>query len=184
MFTAMLGEQGGEFGFDPADRTNWAIIERQNGAPMPDEQTVLTFRIDDYNLWGGQRRHISSGGYYDKYGNEVIHELRTFVCVVNVMSKGLGDAFDSARFIIANLQNNRYNDFVEQKGRLLGIENISTLENLSNLENGTWTERVYFEIKMNFREEITVSSQTLFVKKPETLGDLTQSVEVEIKTKI
>lgn len=177
MYLSLLGKDAQDFGFSEDD-TNRVIIERQNGAPMPDATTVLTFRVDSYDNWGSQR-YGRSENFIDKFGAEHILELRTFRCCVNVFSKNLGDAFDAARFIIANLQNGRYNTFVEQKGRLLGIENISTLRNLSGLENGTWTERVYFEVKMNFREEIVVNNHTLFVKTPETLGDLAQSVEVK-----
>lgn len=179
MYLTLLGQDAKDFGFSEDD-TNRVIIERQNGAPMPEATTVLTFRVDGYDNWGSQR-YGRSTGFRDKYGREHIFELRTFRCCVNVFSKGLGDAFDAARFIIANLQNGRYNTFVEQKGRLLGIEDISTLRNLSGLENGTWTERVYFEVKMNFREEIVVDNHTLFVKTPETLGDLAQSVDVKTK---
>lgn len=187
MFVSLLGRDGLDFGFKD-DTTNWVIIERQNGTPMPDVNTVITMRLDDYNNWTGnsnrgQRYGRSSVGF-DKYGNEVITELRTFKCVVNVMSKGIGDSFDTARFLIANLQNNRYNNYIGQKGRLLGIENISSMKNLSSLENGTWTERVCFEIKMNFREEITLKDHTLFVKVPETLSELTQSVNITNNVKI
>lgn len=187
MFISLLGQDALDFGFKE-DTTNWCIIERQNGTPMPDVNSVVTIRLDDYNNWTGGykkgQRYGRSHMGYDKYGNEIITELRTFKCIVNVMSKNIGDAFDTARFIIANLQNNRYNNYIEQKGRLLGIENISLMKNLSDLENGTWTERVYFEIQMNFREEITLKDHTLFVKVPETLGELTQSVNITNNVKI
>jgi hypothetical protein len=99
------------------------------------------------------------------------------------MSKKLGDAFDSARFILANLQNNRYNEFVSNNGRMLGIEQISGLKNLSDLENGTWTERVNFEIQMNFIETIVLNDNVAFVRKPEDLSDLPNSVEFETEMK-
>lgn len=181
MFTALLGANAIQFGYSE-DENERVIVERQNGSPLPDCSTVLTFRIDDYNNWRAQRYGRGTVGY-DRYGAEVITELRTFRCIVNVMSKELGDAFDSARFIIANLQNNRYNDFVNKNGRLLGIEQIYTMKNLSDLENGTWTERVNFEIQMNFIETILVNDPTLFVKKPNTPGDLPKSVVVDTKLK-
>ena len=176
MFLGLMENDAMDFGFSD-DPTNRVIVERQNGAPMPDVETVLTFRLDNYDLWEAQRQIRTSSGV-DKYGNEIITELRTFTCCVNIMAKGLGNSFDAARFIIANLQNGRYNNFVRQKGRLLGIQDISTMRNLSGLENGTWTERVYFEIQMNFKEEITINNHTLFVKTPETPSDLAQSVAV------
>lgn len=176
MWLALLGPQAEEFGYSISENER-VIIERQNGAPLPDASTVMTFRIDNYDYWRAQRYGRATVGY-DEYGGEIISELRTFKCVVNIMSKNLGDAFDSARFVIANLQNNRYNEFVINNGRLLGIEQIGRLKNLSDLENGTWTERVNFEVQMNFIETILVNDPTLFVKKPESVGDLPESVDI------
>lgn len=176
MWLALLGPQAEEFGFS-VNENERIIAERQNGAPLPDSNTVMTFRVDEYDNWRSQRYGRGTIGY-DRYGGEVIGELRTFKCVVNIMSKRLGDAFDSARFVIANLQNNRYNEFVHKNGRLLGVEQIGKMVNLSDLENGTWTERVNFEVQMNFRETILVNDPTLFVKKPDTPGELPESVDI------
>lgn len=176
MWLALLGSQAEEFGFS-VNENERIIAERQNGAPLPDSNTVMTFRVDEYNNWRSQR-YGRGTITYDRYGGEIIGELRTFKCVVNIMSKKLGDAFDAARFVIANLQNNRYNDFVQKNGRLLGIEQIGKMVNLSDLENGTWTERVNFEVQMNFRETILVNDPTLFVKKPDTPGELPESVDI------
>lgn len=181
MFVALLGSDGPNFGFSQ-DTNEWAIAERQAGAAMPEATTIILYRIDDYNDWS-DRQYGASAHKIDQYGNEIIYELRTFRCRVNVLSKQLGSAFDATRFVIANLRNNRYNTFVRQKGRLLGIESVSKVKNLSNLENGTWTERVCFDIQFTFREEVTVNSHTLFVKVPETLGDLAQSVDVNVNVK-
>ena len=176
MWLALLGPQAEEFGFS-VNENERIIAERQNGAPLPDSNTVMTFRVDEYNNWRSQR-YGRGTITYDRYGGEIIGEMRTFKCVVNIMSKKLGDAFDTARFVIANLQNNRYNDFVQKNGRLLGIEQIGKMVNLSDLENGTWTERVNFEVQMNFRETILVNDPTLFVKKPDTPGELPESVDI------
>lgn len=181
MFVYLLGEQALSMGF--SDNENERVLaERQNGAPLPDAATILTFRIDDYDNWRAQRYGRANVGY-DKNGNEVISELRTFKCVVNIMSKTLGDAFDSARFVLANLQNNRYNNFVNNNGRLLGIEQIGVMKNLSDLENGTWTERVNFEIQMNFIETLVIDDNTMFVKTPTDLSDLPSSVDFETNVK-
>lgn len=181
MWTALLGPQAVDFGYSENENER-VITERQNGAPLPAASTVLTFRIDDYNNWRAQRYGRGTIGY-DKYGAEIISELRTFRCIVNIMSKERGDAFDSARFVIANLQNNRYNDFVNDNGRLLGIEQIYSMKNLSDIENGAWTERVSFEVQMNFIDTMLVNDPTLFVKKPETPGDLPQSVDINTELK-
>lgn len=180
-WVAMLGNNAPEFGFSEVENER-VIVERQNGAPLPNANTVLTFRVDNYDNWRAQRYGRGTIGY-DRYGNEIICEQRTFKCVVNIMSKNLGDAFDAARFVIANLQNNRYNKFVNENGRAVGIEQISKLKNLSDIENGTWTERVNFEVQMNFLETIVVNDPTLFVKKPNTLGELPESVEIHTETK-
>lgn len=157
-------------------------MERQNSNPLPEATTVLTFRIDNYDTWRSHR-YGRATVTYDKDGNEIISELRTFVCVVNVMSKKLGCAFDSTRFILANLQNNRYNNFVNSNGRMLGIEKIGPMRNISDLENGTWTERINVEIQMSFKEWMVIKDNTLFVKTPENIGDLADSVGIEMKTK-
>lgn len=181
MFVALLGAQATDFNFSENDSER-ALVERQNGAALPNTATILTFRIDDYDNWRAQRYGRGTRGY-DAKGNEIISELRTFKCVVNIMSKKLGDAFDSARFILANLQNNRYNEFVSNNGRLLGIEQISLIKNLSDLENGTWTERVNFEIQMNFIETLVINDSVSFVRKPEDLSDLPNSVDFETELK-
>lgn len=181
MFAYLLGEQALALGFSENENER-VLAERQNGAPLPDASTILTFRIDDYDNWRSQRYGRATVSY-DKDGREIISELRTFKCVVNIMSKTLGDAFDSARFVLANLQNNRYNNFVNNNGRLLGIEQIGVMKNLSDLENGTWTERVNFEIQMNFRETLVIDDNTMFVKTPTNLSDLPSSVDFETNVK-
>lgn len=181
MFVSLLGEQAINFGFSQLENER-VLVERQNGAALPNTATILTFRLDEYDNWRAQRYGRATVSY-DKDGNEVISELRTFKCVVNIMSKELGCAFDSARFVLANLQNNRYNDFVNKNGRMLGIEQISLMKNLSDLENGTWTERVNFEIQMNFKETVVINDNTMFVKTPTNLSDLPSSVDFETNIK-
>lgn len=182
MFVTLLGEQAVSFGFSDVANER-VIVERQNGSPLPDTATVLTFRLDDYDTWRAQR-YGRATVTYDNNGQEVVSELRTFKCVVNIMSKKLGCSFDSARFLLANLQNNRYNNFVNNNGRMLGIEQISVMKNLSDLENGTWTERVNFEIQMNFKETMVINDNTMFVKTPTDLSDLPSSVDFETNVKI
>ena len=181
MFVELLGSQAEKFGFS-AQSNERCLAERQNKAPLPDASTILYFRVDNYENWRSQRYGRGTIGY-DKYGSEYIAELRTFKCIVTVMSKELGSAFDSSRFLIANLQNNRYNTYVNKRGRLLGIEQIYKMKNLSDLENGTWTERIQFEIQMNFREVIKVNDPTLFVRKPENIGDMGNSVSINTEVK-
>jgi hypothetical protein len=181
LFVTLLGEQAITFGFSTNENER-CLVERQNGSPLPDTATILTFRLDQYNTWRSQRYGSAHVGY-TKEGREIVSELRTFKCVVNVMSKRLGDAFDSARFLLANLQNNRYNNFVNDNGRMLGIEQIGTMRNLSDLENGTWTERVNVEIQMNFIETMVINDNTMFVKTPTDLSDLPSSVEFETNIK-
>lgn len=181
MFVALLGDQAVFLGFS-GNENERVLVERQNGAPLPDASTILTFRIDDYDTWRSQR-YGRATVTYDKDGREVLSELRTFKCVVNIMSKKLGCSFDSARFVLANLQNNRYNNFVNNNGRLLGIEQIGVMKNLSDLENGTWTERVGFEIQMNIKETLVIDDNTIFVKTPTDLSDLPSSVDFETNIK-
>jgi len=178
----LIGSNYDSFNFS-AEPTHRVLAERQKISVMPDAKTIVTVRIDNYNNWRNQR-YGRGTVYYDAQGAEHIYELRTFDVYVNVMSKGLGDAFDAARFIIANLQNNRYNDFVRQSGRLLGLERVSTLKNLSDLENGVWTERAHFQMRMNFKEEVVVRDAVEFVNRPDTLADLPDSVELTTELKI
>ena len=181
MFVAMLGDEALDFGFSTLDNER-ALAERQNSSPLPEATTVLTFRIDDYNNWRSQR-YGRSAVMFREDGAEVISELRTFTCIVNIMSKKLGCAFDATRFILANLQNNRYNNFVNENGRLLGIEQIGKIKNISDLENGSWTERINVEITMTHKEWLVIKDNTLFVKTPDNLADLADSVDIKINTK-
>lgn len=181
MITFLLGNEAVSFNFSQ-NETERVIVERQNIYPMPDVQTVSTLRIDHYNAWRSLRYGHSST-YYDKYGAEHISELRTCRVYLTTLSKNLGDAFDATRFIIANLQNNRYNEFVRQKGRLLGIENISSMRNLSDLENGSWTERIHVEFDVTFKDDMVINEPVIFVKTPETLGDVSDSVDITTEMK-
>lgn len=181
MFISLLGDQAINFGYSQ-NANERVLVERQNGAAMPEASTVLTFRIDNYDNWRSQRYGRGTVSYNNE-GKEVISELRTFKCIVDIMSKELGCAFDSARFVLANLQNNRYNNFVNNNGRLLGIEQITPIRNLSDLENGTWTERVHFEVQMNFIETLVIDDNTIFVKTPTSLSDLPSSVDFETNIK-
>ena len=181
LFAYLIEPVAEEYNFS-TNSTERVIVERQNIAPMPDVQTIITLRLDNYNNWRAQRYGSNHVGY-EKNGDEIISELRTFDVYVNIMSKNLGDAFDSMRFIIANLQNNRYNDFVAQNGRMIGIENISTVKNLSDLENGSWTERTHVELRMNMIDTTVIKSQTVFVRTPTDLADVPNSVEITAETK-
>lgn len=182
LMTFLLGDSAVEFNYstNPSQRV---VVERQNIYPMPDVSTITTFRVDNYNTWRSLR-YGRATRYYDEQGREHISELRTGRVYVNTMSKNLGDAFDATRFLIANLQNNRYNDFVRQRGRLLGIENISSMKNLSDLENGSWTERIHVEFDVTFKDDIIVSDPTLFVKTPSSLDTMSDSVDIATETKI
>lgn len=181
LFAYLIEPVAEEYNFS-TNSTERVIVERQNIAPMPDVQTIITLRLDNYNNWRAQRYGSNHVGYKEN-GDEIISELRTFDVYVNIMSKNLGDAFDSMRFIIANLQNNRYNDFVAQNGRMIGIENISTVKNLSDLENGSWTERTHVELRMNMIDTTVIKSQTVFVRTPTDLADVPNSVEITAETK-
>lgn len=181
LFAYLIEPVAEEYNFS-TNSTERVIVERQNIAPMPDVQTIITLRLDNYNNWRAQRYGSNHIGY-KRNGDEIISELRTFDVYVNIMSKNLGDAFDSMRFIIANLQNNRYNDFVAQNGRMIGIENISTVKNLSDLENGSWTERTHVELRMNMIDTTVIKSQTVFVRTPTDLADVPNSVEITAETK-
>ena len=46
MFVSLLGEQALAMGFSNNENER-VLAERQNGAPLPDASTLLTFRIDD-----------------------------------------------------------------------------------------------------------------------------------------
>lgn len=181
MITYLLGNDALDFNFS-TNQTQRVIVERQNVYPMPDVQTVVTLRVDNYNAWRSLRYGHSSV-YYDKDGAEHISELRTCRVYMNTLSKNLGDAFDATRFIIANLQNNRYNEFVRQRGRLLGIENISSMKNLSDLENGSWTERIHVEFDVTFKDDMVIREPVIFVKTPETLSDVSDSVDITTEMK-
>lgn len=179
MFVSLIGNDAEWLGFS-SDDTKRCLVERQNKLAMPEASTIIQFRLDNFDYWRSQR--YGSSSYTDADGSEHILELRTCKAVVNVLSKKLGDAFDSARLLVANLQNMRYNDYVISNGRRLGIENISKMKNLSALENGTWTERIQFEITLNYLDEVTNNDKEMFVRTPEDLSDLDNSVNLVAQT--
>lgn len=179
MFVFLIGNNASELGFSEDDAKR-CLVERQNKLAMPEASTIIQFRLDNFDYWRSQR--YGSSSYIDSSGEEHILELRTCKAVVTLLSKKLGDAFDSARLLVANLQNQRYNDYVNSNGRRLGIENISKMKNLSELENGTWTERIQFEITLNYLDEVANSDKEMFVRKPEDLSDLDNSVNLVAQT--
>lgn len=179
MFVSLVGNNWEELGFDE-DETRRCLVERQNKLAMPGANTIIQFRLDNFSNWRGNRYRKSS--YTDDSGNETILELRTARCVVTVLSKNLGDAFDTYRLLVANIQNQRYNDYVNSNGRRIGIESISQEKNLSQLENGTWTERIQFEIQINYRDVITNSDIEMYTHTPEDLPDCDNSVRFTVRT--
>jgi len=182
MLTYMVGSQWAQFSFHE-DVGRRFIVERQNRVSMPDATTIGYFRVDNLDNWRAQR-YGRAANKTDEYGREYLSELRTFKMVVTILSKNLGDAFDTSRFILANIQNNRYNEFATEQGRI-GIENVSKMKNLSELETGAWTERIQFEITMNYYDTIVIYDPLWFVNKPATIGELeTTSIEMENKLTI
>lgn len=177
IFDTVFGEQAVDFGFS-ADKNKRYIFERQNISPLPSETTVLTYRIDNFDNWRAQRYGRSSR--YNEDGYEEIIELKTFRLRVNILSKELGSAFDAMRFFIANLQNERYNNM---ERRLLGIENISKMLNLTALENSTWSERIQVDVQMNFIDVITNDDLGSFTRIPVDVEDVTNSVKTNIDIK-
>lgn len=174
LITNMIGAQASLFGFS-TDVARRVIAERQNAAPAPGEETIVYYRIDEYNLWKAQR--TTANTYFDEDGKEHIHEMRTFKVILNFMSKELGSAFDAARFVIANIQNNRYNEYINTVGELYSIEQIFPMKNLSSLENSVWTERIQVVLQVNMKETIVVDNGTAFVTVPESISDLKDSVD-------
>lgn len=170
----MLGSESVLFGFSE-DVTRRAIEERQANTFMPGESTVLYYRIDNYEGWRAQRTR--SDNYIDRDGKEHIHEMRTFKIVLNFLSKEIGSAFDASRFLVANMQNNRYNEYINKVGAVYSIEQIGKMKNLSVLENGVWTERVQVILQANMKETIVVDNSTGFVTVPESISDLKDSVD-------
>lgn len=179
MFVAMIGNNWQQLGF-AQDETKRCLVERQNKLAMPGANTIIQFRLDNFDNWRTNRYGTSS--YTNDYGEEQILELRTARCVVTVLSKNLGDAFDASRILVANIQNQRYNDFVNSNGRRLGIESISKAKSLSMLENGAWTERIQIEIQINWRDVISNNDKEMFVHTPEDLSDVDNSVQFTVQT--
>lgn len=179
MFTYLLGNNAEGLGFS-TDSNKRCLVERQNKLPMPEANSVIQFRVDNFDYWRSQRYGTSS--YIDANGNERILELRTCKAIVTVLSKNMGDAFNASRLLVANLQNQRYNDYVNSNGRRFGIETISKMKNLSMLENGAWTERIQFEITLNYRDEVQNNDKEMFVYTPEDLSDMDNSVRITTQT--
>lgn len=179
MFVYMIGNHWDELGFS-SDETKRCLVERQNKLAMPESNTLIQFRLDNFDNWRTNRYRSSS--YVSSFGEEEILELRTARCVITVLSKNLGDAFDASRLLVANLQNQRYNDFVSSNGRRLGIESISKAKNLSMLENGAWTERIQIEVQFNWRDVISNNDKEMFVHTPEDISDVDNSVQFTVQT--
>lgn len=179
-FDGLFAQNRQDFGFyynleSPQDSGRCYIIERQNQAGRPADKTVLYFRIDNYEDWGGKR--VGTGHYYTAQNTEVITQLKTFECVVNIFTKERGKAYDASNFLVAMAQSNRYEDLINSGKLFIHLKQVSQPRDLTRLENSTWVERIETRFVFNFENEVENNEIQYSVRKPSDLGDVVNSVD-------
>lgn len=180
-FDTLYSVDRARFGFyyneeNPMDSNRCFINERQNYAPRPGDKTLLYFRIDNYEDWGGKR--VGTGHYYKMDNTEVITQIKVFTCVINVFSKTEGDAYDASNFLVAMAQSQRYEQMVNEGKIFLHLKQVSEPRDLTVLENSTWVERIETRFVFNFENEVENNEIQYSVHTPTDLGDLVNSVDI------
>ena len=158
-FDTLFSVDRERFGFyyneeNPLDSNRCYINERQNQAPRPADKTLLYFRIDDYEDWGGKR--IGTGHYYTSDNREVITQLKVFECVA---------------------QSQRYEQMVNEGKIFLHLKQVSEPRDLTVLENSTWVERIETRFIFNFENEVENNEIQYSVRRPSDIGDTVNSVD-------
>lgn len=179
-FDTLFSVDRERFGFyyneeNPLDSNRCYINERQNQAPRPADKTLLYFRIDDYEDWGGKR--IGTGHYYTSDNREVITQLKVFECVVNIFTKEEGMAYDASNFLVAMAQSQRYEQMVNEGKIFLHLKQVSEPRDLTVLENSTWVERIETRFIFNFENEVENNEIQYSVRRPSDIGDTVNSVD-------
>jgi len=179
-FNGLFAADRKTFGFfydesNPTKAGECYVIQRQNQAIRPADKTMLYYRIDNYEDWGN--RKAGTGHYYNGKGKEVITQLKTFECVVNIYSKERGMAYDASNFLVAMAESTRYDDLTNYGTIFLRLKDVGEPKDLTYLENSTWVERIETRFVFNFVNEVENSDVQYSVHKPSTLGDVVNSVD-------
>lgn len=185
-FDGLFGADRKAFGFFydeafPANSGECYVIQRQNQAIRPADKTLLYFRMDNYEDWGNKR--TGTGHYYTQNRKEVITQLKTFECVVNIYSKERGMAYDASNFLVAMAQSQRYADLINYGKIFLHLKSVSEPKDLTYLENSTWVERIETRFVFNFVNEVENNDTQYSVHRPSTLDDVVNSVDYTNTTK-
>ena len=179
-FDTLFSVDRKDFGFyyneeNPLDSNRCYINARQDLAIRPADKTLLYFRIDDYEDWGGKR--VGTGHYYTKDNTEVVTQLKTFECIVNIFSKTEGAAYDASNFLVAMAQSQRYEQMINEGKLTIHLKQVSEPRDLTVLENSTWVERIETRFVFNFVNEVENKEIQYSVHTPSSMGDVVNSVD-------
>lgn len=179
-FDTLFSVDRKDFGFyyneeNPLDSNRCYINARQDLAIRPADKTLLYFRIDDYEDWGGKR--VGTGHYYTKDNTEVVTQLKTFECIVNIFSKTEGAAYDASNFLVAMAQSQRYEQMINEGKLTIHLKQVSEPRDLTVLENSTWVERIETRFVFNFVNEVENNEIQYSVHTPTSMGDVVNSVD-------
>lgn len=179
-FDTLFSVDRKDFGFfydeeNPLKSDGCFLAERQNQAIRPADKTLLYFRIDDYEDWGGKR--VGTGHYYTQDNTEVVTQLKTFTCIVNILSKIEGAAYDASNFLVAMAQSQRYEQMINEGKLTIHLKQVSEPRDLTILENSTWVERIETRFVFNFVNEVENKEIQYSVHTPSSMGDVVNSVD-------
>lgn len=180
-FDTMYGAEKTNFGFN-AD-SNLAFNEdRQNNDIRTQDKTLLFYRMESNEKIGNQ---ISSDTqiYNRTTGKEEIITMRQISVVMNIMTKEKGMAKDAMQAFLAYMQSTRRNTACYGLPFPLVLINSDLLQNLSDLEEGAWVERLEKRLYFRYNDKITIGDID-FTQEPATLEDVKDIIQYDINLKI
>jgi len=184
-FKEIFKENALDFNFSTNESLRY-ILDRQTAAPRPDEATLLFYRVEEVTPVGSPIFSDSSS-ISRTSTKETIKTWRNVHVIMNILSKGKGDAKTALNFFFAAIQSERKNlaCYSSDYSIVLPLHNINKdVRILTELENAAWTERVETDLYFNYEDTVELDNQQ-FLEQPATEEDVTDIVqyETELKTK-
>ena len=167
-FDVIYGANKIDYGFN-AD-SNFAFIEdNQDNAIRPGEKTILFFKISSPEKIGNA---ISSDTQiYNRINNkEEILAFRKVSVVINIISKDKGSAKDAMNALMTFLQSTRKQSACYGDPFSLVLVNADPSQDLSELEEGAWSERMQRTLYFRYNDLIEIGDAE-FTQVPAVLED-------------
>lgn len=183
-FNTIFGSNATAFGFSASASASF-IVGRYYDTVRPAVSTVLVYDVNNITTLGNTQS-VDSVSINRTTGNETVDMLRRADVTVNIISKFKGSAKDAMSFLIASNQTTRGYEAcypsLSASSFDIALSNITEIKDLSEIENGMWTERIEAEFNFNFADTLSFGVQGL-ITAPSSV-DLTKTkIDFDIEVK-